>query len=875
MAALIPLVAQIGATAIISALGAGAVASTAIIGAATLAGAYISSRLQPGQKAKDVRTNYVSTDHIIPVVYGKRLVGGNIVFTEVGWKGEGTSSSKTKYLWVVVALCEGEIEGINQVDIDGVLKDEIYLNKRAIWTYGSGVVSHWVYTGTDTQVNNPILEAGSRKGKTDKFTDAMRNTAYLVLRLRYKSKVKDTTDKAPSAFNGVPEIESVVKGVRCLDLRTSTVSWTNNPALILYDYMTNARYGLGFSPSKLNIDSVKEAATYCDSHGTSHVWDLNYVLNHSMPAQSIMDTIMSHFRGVLYSYNGQLYFKFADLRHEPSVFNITDDHIVVDSQGKPEVSISQPSRFSTPDGIIVDYVDEKNNWTADRVVVGESEGQIKTIAFEGYTSKEMALEMATYVLERERLNRSITMVLRPDTVALDINDVVDLNIEALGLYGKLARIKSNSISSTGLIMVTAIFEDMSLYNTEYDEDVSKIYSVDFPGVSDNPPSVSGVIITESTYEFRGRSAVRLSVSFDFPDVYPWFSHVGVYVAIVGYSDDDPIDDDYQYLLAAYDDFQIDNVEEGKVYHLRLSSISTYGISQEDSDSVHATHTVQGASAVIPADPGDIILSVSLATVDMISEVGDNVDISAYEFRLGETWDESIFLTLRSSPSVTLSGVKPSTSTPYKFWMSPKHWNGSYCENPKEAETTIESPPPGSNEFFSSSVNYSTGISTNMTVTGSYPNQSMYCSHTGGVLNGEYVTVEIPTGNDGYLNKMVVYLLFDFSVIATGDSWDIVAPAPNTWEDFAKEDGVWKTWDEIFHDPTKSPAPSLDIEIDYSVVSGGPYTTVKRAEILYALVVGKFIKIRYKIKDINLGSKITIGPSTFKASNMDRPFLIGH
>ena len=68
--------------------------------------------------------------------------------------------------------------------------------------------------------------------------------------------------------------------------------------------------------------------------------------------------------------------------------------------------------------------------------------------------------------------------------------------------------------------------------------------MDFPGVSDNPPSVSGVIITESTYEFRGRSAVRLSVSFDFPDVYPWFSHVGVYVAIVGYSDDDPIDDDY-------------------------------------------------------------------------------------------------------------------------------------------------------------------------------------------------------------------------------------------------------------------------------------------------------------------------------------------
>jgi hypothetical protein len=106
-----------------------------------------------------------------------------------------------------------------------------------------------------------------------------------------------------------------------------------------------------------------------------------------------------------------------------------------------------------------------------------------------------------------------------------------------------------------------------------------------------------------------------------------------------------------------------------------------------------------------------------------------------------------------------------------------------------------------------------------------------------VLSGEYVTDKIDTANAGALYKMLVYVMFDFTVSNTGEGWDIIAPMPNNWEALAKEGSVWKAWDEFLYYPKKAPAPSLDVEIDYSVSEVGPYSTVKRAELLYALVVG--------------------------------------
>ncbi|MGC6299296.1 hypothetical protein, partial [Pasteurella multocida] len=47
---------------------------------------------------------------------------------------------------------------------------------------------------------------------------------------------------------------------------TFKIAWTNNPAWILYDLMTNKRYGLGWRLGEFNVDkwALYQAAQYCD-----------------------------------------------------------------------------------------------------------------------------------------------------------------------------------------------------------------------------------------------------------------------------------------------------------------------------------------------------------------------------------------------------------------------------------------------------------------------------------------------------------------------------------------------------------------------------------------------------------------------------------
>ena len=54
---------------------------------------------------KGILVNKQSNNASIPVVYGERLIGGTRVFIE-------TSGSDNTYLYIALALCEGEINSI-------------------------------------------------------------------------------------------------------------------------------------------------------------------------------------------------------------------------------------------------------------------------------------------------------------------------------------------------------------------------------------------------------------------------------------------------------------------------------------------------------------------------------------------------------------------------------------------------------------------------------------------------------------------------------------------------------------------------------------------------------------------------------------------
>ena len=144
---------------------------------------WIISSLTPGQRIEGARLDNLritsSTEGaILPRVYGRMRMGGNVIWatdfreevrttTQGGGKGGGGGKvTTTEYLYFAsfaVAISEGAISGIGRIWADGKPMDM------------QGVVWRW-YPGDETQTADPFIAAKMGAGNTP----AYRGTAYIV-----------------------------------------------------------------------------------------------------------------------------------------------------------------------------------------------------------------------------------------------------------------------------------------------------------------------------------------------------------------------------------------------------------------------------------------------------------------------------------------------------------------------------------------------------------------------------------------------------------------------------------------------------------------------------------------------------------------------
>jgi hypothetical protein len=145
---------------------------------------WIVSSLTPGQRIEgqrldSLRITSATEGAVIPRLYGRMRLGGNIIWatdfreetrttSQGGGKGGrgGAKVTTTTYLYYAsfaVALCEGPITGIGRIWADGKLLDM------------TGITWRW-YPGDETQPPDPFIAA--RMGAAN--TPAYRGTAYVV-----------------------------------------------------------------------------------------------------------------------------------------------------------------------------------------------------------------------------------------------------------------------------------------------------------------------------------------------------------------------------------------------------------------------------------------------------------------------------------------------------------------------------------------------------------------------------------------------------------------------------------------------------------------------------------------------------------------------
>jgi hypothetical protein len=186
-------------------------------------------------QAQGILINSQSNVDPIPVIYGRRRVGGTRVFIEV-------SGSSNEYLHLVLVLSEGPVTAIDNVYLDDVLSTDAKF---------TGLLTVTKHLGTPGEGADAALTAD-----VPKWTSACKlsNCAYLYVKLKYDR----------NAFSGLPTITADVRGRTLHDPRDGQTRYSNNPALVIRDYLSNTIYGRGIATSAIDDTSISAAANACD-----------------------------------------------------------------------------------------------------------------------------------------------------------------------------------------------------------------------------------------------------------------------------------------------------------------------------------------------------------------------------------------------------------------------------------------------------------------------------------------------------------------------------------------------------------------------------------------------------------------------------------
>ncbi len=244
------------------------------------------------QQGQVILANKTAAGGKIPVIYGNRRVGAQVVYMD-------TADNYSMHLFVVYAISVGELEEImlETLEIDGnpltdpnqfrdggyIGSDKISSGAGSLCTgdqvVGTGIGLTGGTFGTDptgrgyryvfnahhgaaTQTADPMLTASIGS----KWTSAhkLNGIAYIAAAFYYDEH---------GTFRGVPQITVQVKGKKVYDPRDSgqtfgtpsTYEWSDNPALCFLDYITNNEYGKGLTSSQINMSTFSSAANVCDT----------------------------------------------------------------------------------------------------------------------------------------------------------------------------------------------------------------------------------------------------------------------------------------------------------------------------------------------------------------------------------------------------------------------------------------------------------------------------------------------------------------------------------------------------------------------------------------------------------------------------------
>ena len=284
-----------------------------------------------------------------------------------------------------------------------------------------------------------------------------RGIAYLYIRLEFDEDIYP---------NGIPNISALVKGKKVLDYRTSSTSYSSNPALIVYDYLTSSD-GMNASTSEIDTTSFTSSANDCEDSitladaSTQNRYECHGVVSLDKKPIEIIEDILSSCVGTLTYEQGKFVLKVGKARS--SVKAITEDDLA------GEISVrAKPKRQDIYNQVKGVFADEDNNYVATDFPVQEdstyqtNDGETisREIQLNYTTNIAMAERIALILLKQSRQMISVNMICKPTLINLSVGDVVTLTISKLGFSTKQFLITSYTLNENLTVSLT-----LQEYNT--------------------------------------------------------------------------------------------------------------------------------------------------------------------------------------------------------------------------------------------------------------------------------------------------------------------------------------------------------------------------------------------------------------------------
>jgi len=499
--ALAPVFAKIGAG-FVAGLTAGTVAvagATAIaIGVAVVVvGAYAGSQLigamsmdfpdNMSSQARSALANQQGSTNPLPVIYGKRRVGGTPIFYHV-------SGDDNEFLHVVYAIAEGEIQGVSQVylnndkvnttpDLYDSSLTGILINEGEGGTLGNvsvfgmeniqkpkyePTVKYEIYNGTTTQTADRDLISETNGAWTS--SDRLQGVAYAYVRFRFEPEVFGNT--------GIPQVNFDVIGKKTRSTTSGGTTYkvfSDNPADCIEDYLTNTIYGRSIPSSQIDTTSFTTARNICDTlvtvgGKTQKKYTCNGILNTNNKALDNIEKLLTSCRGSLIFSGGKYKLLIDDTGTAVQTFD--EDNIV----GAFELSLG--GKEYKANKIRANFFNKNRDMQGDFAIVESSNFK----AEDNGLSLERAIELPfTDQMERAQMISTINMKQSRQSLVFkftstivglraEIGDVVFISLESLGWntlnsnQGKKFKIMKLAIKNNDEVDITAREYDDDVYN---------------------------------------------------------------------------------------------------------------------------------------------------------------------------------------------------------------------------------------------------------------------------------------------------------------------------------------------------------------------------------------------------------------------------